>query len=851
MGKANGGESFNTKEFANTVHDVALAASELRVGGANEAMTRFKLIDLILYSVLGWPKDDIKVEERVSEDGKTTFSDYVISSGRQSILLEAKKVGARFDNIPKSRKAFLRGAWLKGAAGDAVRQARDYGRQLSMGFCVATNGLSWIIFPTNRRDQVPFEDTAAVIFHDIVETLREDPQEVIGLLSRQAVIEGSLDRALLGSERDQNEPRRLNNIYDRSFSKIARSSVFPHIEREIITAFNEELLADNVELLAKCYVQTPERTRFDSRIQMYLAPREQVLKTRPLRPVSRRKGESGVKRLLEETRLSSRPIALLTVGLVGSGKTTFLNHTALVTAKDMFSSTADKPCAHWIYADFRDYSSSVTPRSFLNTSIFNYIKDHPFLRDYDKCIKHAYAKEIDALKTGPLAVFSSDEDYLKGRIADLLMEHYKAKEPYVEQIIKYSASLGPVFLVVDNVDQIEDASLQASIFLDATALARTLGANLILAMRDATYAKNRSSAVFDAFDFDAVYIDPPEILSVLSKRFTVAGQLLKGKHVEFPCENGARMISTDARVIIDLLSRSVLGTEVGRIIEVAATGDTRLALQMTRQFLQYGYSSTAKAIAAYQRNGRYQLPPHEALRAVMLGNQGVYREDFSVFGNPFDAHLGRSDLQFLRIYVMHVMVSLSAEREFEGLPAREVIENLERLGISEAASTQVIQDLVRFRYLFSRSHQEFTRESILIPSRLCGYVVRELLERLMFVETAMFDTFIGDDETWDTLKANMRLVYRERNLARKFALRKEIVTLFFDFAEQRLEDTVAAARQRGLAPQWCINPFTKAKPGLQADLRRASESARRNYGPASSGDRPLPLFQTNRARSNW
>jgi hypothetical protein len=167
-------------------------------------------------------------------------------------------------------------------------------------------------------------------------------------------------------------------------------------------------------------------------------------------------------------------------------------------------------------------------------------------------------------------------------------------------------------------------------------------------MRDATYVKNRGSAVFDAFDFDAVYIDPPSILilAVLSRRFDVAEQLLKGKRIEFDSEGGARIIMRDGAAIIDLLRASVLGTEVGRIIEVAATGDTRLALQMTRQFLQYGYTSTAKAVEIYQRRGKYTLPPHEALRAIMLGNQGIYREEFSIFGNPFDSKLEGQTFNF-------------------------------------------------------------------------------------------------------------------------------------------------------------------------------------------------------------
>lgn len=181
-----------------------------------------------------------------------------------------------------------------------------------MGFCIATSGLSWVIFPINRRDQASFEDSACVIFHDMDELINSI-EEFRELLSRSSVVARSLDKSLLGSDRDQNEPRRLNNIYDRSFSRINRASIFKYIEREIITAFNEELLSDNPELLEKCYVQTPERTRFDSRIRMYIAPRDQVFRPRPIKPVGG-KSRGAVQRFLRETTLSSRPEARCVVG---------------------------------------------------------------------------------------------------------------------------------------------------------------------------------------------------------------------------------------------------------------------------------------------------------------------------------------------------------------------------------------------------------------------------------------------------------------------------------------------------------------------------------------------------------
>ena len=533
---------------------IRLSASELALSDANEAATRLKLIDTILFDLLGWRKDDVDVEDRVAEDGTTEFIDYAIATGQHSILIEAKKVSAKFDGVPKGRKAFLRGTWLQSPVGNPIRQARDYARKKGVGFCIATNGLTWVAFPVNRRDRVAFEDSACVIFQDL-NIVIADMDEFVALFSRSQVISGSLDRSLLGSERDQNEPRRLNYIYDRSLSRINRTSIFPHIEREIITAFSEELLSDNVDLLEKCYVQTPERTRFNSRIRMYITPRDQVLRTRPIRPLGP-KSNKAVERLLRETKLSSRPIALLTLGLVGSGKTTFLRHTEKIACKDLFVTLRDRPSVSWVYVDFRNFSVSQNPREIITSGIFEYITAHPFLKDYQKCVKYAYAKEIEAIKSGPLSIMGGNDEFINRQVAEILMNDYKRKEPYALRIAAYAASRGPIFLVIDNVDQVEDVEIQSRIFLEGTAISRLVGANLVLAMRDATYVKNRSSAVFNAFDFDAVYIEPPNILAVLSKRFTVAEQLLKGRKIEFDTEGGQKLsCGTESLLLVCSVNR--------------------------------------------------------------------------------------------------------------------------------------------------------------------------------------------------------------------------------------------------------------------------------------------------------
>jgi hypothetical protein len=292
-----------------------------------------------------------------------------------------------------------------------------------------------------------------------------------------------------------------------------------------------------------------------------------------------------------------------------------------------------------------------------------------------------------------------------------LMADYEQTQPYVEKILKYAAERAPIFLVIDNVDQHEEESVQEAIFGDAMALAQKLKLNLICSMREATYVRSKSTAVFDAFDFDPVSIDPPNVQAVLSKRFFVARNLVQGAPASFTAENGAHVEISDLSVVIDLVQTSVLGTELGNLIEVLATSDIRLALRMTREFLRSGWTASGKALRVYQATGKYVMPQHEALRAIMIGTQQVYFEEFSVVGNPFDSRLAKSEAQLLRLYVLTAIVNLSSDRGFRHLDGEEIRRHVREIGFGDNLIKRVLEDLCRLRFMHTTSHGAPTFES--------------------------------------------------------------------------------------------------------------------------------------------
>lgn len=450
------------------------------------------------------------------------------------------------------------------------------------------------------------------------------------------------------------------------------------------------------------------------------------------------------------------------------------------------------------------------------------------MQDANRCVLPAYRSEIEGIKKGPLALLSNKSE-INARITDLVMEDFKAKRPYVDKILRYVAQNTPVFLVVDNVDQIDPADKQAAIFVDAMAIAQKNKLNAIIAMRDATYVQQKNLAVFNAYEFDNMYIDPPKILSVISRRFLIAREMLRGKPGDFIAENGAHIIVKDKATIVDLVQGSVLGSEVGKLIEVLATGDVRLATRMCREFLQSGYTATGKALQIYMTSGKYQLPTHEAIRSIMLGSRPIYEEAYSVLGNPFDARLSRTRAQLLRLYILSAIVTMSSRGDFRHLDGEEIVDSLRHIGFGDEITDKVLKDMCQLRFIETESRGEPDLRARFLATRLGGYVIKEFLATFVFLENVMMDTFIPIEEYWKEIRSLSERIYDERNPAIRFALRKQRVTTFFDSMHKLYEPLYEESVRRGFSADWCQDPFASAKDKLEKNLSRAMRSAIRHY----------------------
>ena len=440
-------------------------------------------------------------------------------------------------------------------------------------------------------------------------------------------------------------------------------------------------------------------------------------------------------------------------------------------------------------------------------------------------------QEIVGLTSGPLAAIKKQSDQYNLKVSEYLSKEFSSNPlNYAEKIITYASRNTAIFLDIDNVDQFENAEYQSSIFSDAIALSQRTNVNLILSMRETTYVAHKSKAIFNAFDVDVFQVDPPDIKSVLSKRFSIAKEMLKGKEFDFISETGVKVKVTDASKIIDMIVDSVLNTHIGNLLSILTTGDIRLCLKLTKDFLRHGYSATGKAITTYQRTGYYKLPPHEAFRAILLGGQTVYSEALCPIGNPFDSRLNQNNSQMLRMFILNMIVNRYALNNLDKISGLEIVDYIKQIGFSPDMSVSVLDDLCKNRFIFTVSHEPAEIKAFYLPSRLGSYIVKELLADFVFLENLMWDTFIGEEDAWKKISKLTEKIYNERDIYKKIKIRKDRIEEFFNFLTKSYEVLNDAAIGRSL-PSECIgNPFVKASNLFNDNLNKVLSSAKKRYG---------------------
>lgn len=797
------------------------AYGKLQLSDSNEAETRFKVIDEMLEKVLGWQKDDLTLEPPCNEFGHTDFADYHVKTATTSFIVEAKRAGATF-TLPNNFKSGKLGGFLSsGAVGEAIRQVRQYCQTKSAPFAVVTNGDAWIVFPAVRTDGIEFNDTQARIFRSLSD-VESRFVEFWELLSRQRVIEGNLEKELLQADRDVAIRRALTLLRDPD-ARLGRNTLYQHLSSAVEKVLTDQGLLSDASALDFCYVRNAERTGFDSRLRMYLTDPKPQLGIPATRVRTSKKSHDYFDQKINQSNVNQSKFFLI-LGPVGAGKSTFLAFTRLVSSREIIDSKIG-----WLYLDFKKATEHDSPRDFVYSQLLELIEsDSEFgMGNWETTIYPAYKDEVERLSRGPLFLLKkSDPVAFDREISSLIMNERKAVVPYVDRIVSHIDKQRPVFIAIDNVDQIENDKRQNEIFAEAQAFAQKHKVNIIISLRDTTYRKYRTSPTFDAFELEAVYIDAPSIVPVLSRRFAYARKMLENQKVELQLENGARFKVDDIGAFFEIAAQSLLSIDGAELIDTLAGGNIRRGLSLAREFLASGHVTADLALQKYLTDRAWRFPPHEVFKGSVLGGRKFFREEDSLLPNMYCAKIGIPSLQLLRLGIVDFLVHLSQSSNFDGLIAEELHGTLHQVGIAQREVDFALNTLLDSSILRTLDGAPLNQASRLVPTRLAGFLVQDLMGRFNYTEMCVLDAHIYDNDLWDSVRDLTHRVQMEPNRTSKLEIRIQRVDTFLSYLEGVEERWLIEAKRRNLGQGWLNAPIkNRLRPLVIADCERALISA--------------------------
>ncbi|HYT44577.1 MAG TPA: hypothetical protein VEP90_19760 [Methylomirabilota bacterium] len=744
---------------------------------ANEAQTRFDVIDRLIREVLGWHYGQITVEEP-NEGERIGYVDYILRSGDYTIVIEAKRAGASFPSPTKKPKLKLSGSVLSiGDIGQAIKQAEEYAKTKQADVVVVTNGLCWCFYSLLDRDD---DSYASLLFPFIVPGHAE---QLFNRFSLSQVLIGSLEQI---TNRLPPMEDRLLSVVRNADGRVDRNNIADHITPALNNALYADALLSSPDHLERCFVSTDARTKFDTFLGMYLADPKPELVT-PARRIRKDKAHDHIEQIVTNSEYNHAPPVTLIIGPVGAGKSTYLKHFELIAGREVLQ----KQKAHWIYIDFEEMGKAGFPRQFIYAKLREYLlADHSYApTDYKHVIEPAYEEEIAALARGPYAPIFTNKEEFKKKVVEHISKDFDAVEPYVDKIFRYIANTQLCVVVLDNIDLYEDDALETSVFAEGLALSKRIFCNVIVSIRDKTFVRHRTDSTFDAYELRKLWLDPPPFKAVLSSRLSYSKKILENVPAKIALENGMQLVVPDLSIFFDIVQKSILSGQAGEYIEYVSDLNIRKGLALVTNFLTSGHIQADRAIKTYIEGDNYAFPFHEIFKGSMLGQWRYFREDRSECVNIFDARLGARRLRLLRLLLLnHLLIKAQHEQSLE-VPIADCILLFSNCGASEIQVIDCLSFLYNRGLIRNVTAEDLDSHSTIVVTKSGGYYAKILSKKLIYVEECMFDTAIEDFDVWQVLSDLTVAIEGEPSIATRMELRRERIKNFLDY-QSRLESEI-------------------------------------------------------------
>ena len=101
--------------------------------------------------------------------------------------------------------------------------------------------------------------------------------------------------------------------------------------------------------------------------------------------------------------------------------------------------------------------------------------------------------------------------------------------------------------------------------------------------------------------------------------------------------------------------------------------------------------------------------------------------------------------------MLFCLAELASESSFEGFNLENIKSDLYRIGVSNHEIMKIIKQLIDSGAIRTADGNPIQDDSLILPTRLGGYLVFKLCFAFMYFEPCLIDSCIYDDDTWNLL----------------------------------------------------------------------------------------------------
>ncbi len=665
-----------------------------------EADTRMKLIDPIFTGVLGWPAQEIHLEDQA---GMGRIDYRLTASGLNRLIVEAKKegrdLGVSADYAGRSFK--LNGSVFNTeAAREGIHQSIYYCAQKGAELACVTNGQQWIVFRGNRgADGTDTCDGKACVFGSLA-AVKEKFKKFYDLLSFEAVT-GYRYRAVFQEEEGQpirskafRAPVRIRD--SRQFLKASNLSA--DIDRIMLPFFQDLSGEGDAEARRACFVTTSESHTAETgiaRISEELRDHVRAIETEDPAQFT-----EAIKRVKE----MNRHELILLVGTKGAGKSTFMER--------LFADVLDRKIADdcvLIRIDLADCGCDAsTIIKWLDDNFLRVAEDAIFPNGpptYDELVG-MYWWEYKLWREGHAKpLYESNPTQFKIDFGKHIAARRAANpnEYITHMIARIVKGLKKVpCLVFDNADHF-DVAFQEEVFKYAHALYRKSICLVLVPITDTTSWQLARQGPMQSFFTESFYLPTPPTDIVLRKRIEYLETRIneqdpvKGKG--YFTSRGIRLEIDNIKAFAACLQTVFINTgEVADWIGRLANQDIRRCLQLTREIVSSPHLKIDDLLEAYVTKSALLLSQDEVKLAIIRGKYDIYPASNNSFVQNLFAFV--TDLDTTPLIALRVLRFLelvwegSTASDSRYAPTESVVEYLKSMGVEPRATRTCLQTML-------------------------------------------------------------------------------------------------------------------------------------------------------------